>query len=412
MNIQKKCPICSSRKSSLIFTVDNFPYFTAPVKKRDKRVILNKYTGNRMQGKLESRFCDNCSHIYLSTLAPEKIISALYRKYYSYPSALESNFLPERDNAFLNVFSHNIRKKLKREQKDVLEIGCYDGFVLDNLKKIGFNVTGCDPSEGALIGKKFGINIKRRFFNVDDFLRGGLSYDLIIFRHFLEHVTKPVEFLKKLPKILKPDGLIVFEIPSMKFHLNNIETSVFSFQHLQYFSRKSVKMLLKNTGLRLINLINTEENLIIVCVEEKVRCRSGKSTKQLCNRPKIDFKKRNSDLGRMIENRKAEGIALWGAGGFCVHLLETYGINDSDVRLIVDSDAKKWGMEFLKYNIPIVAPKMLKKYNHSCLIICSMYAKEIISQLKALKYSKPIINLYPRLQLHGESNDKKIKNRR
>ena len=46
---------------------------------------------------------------------------------------------------------------------DVLEVGCFDGYVLHNLQEKGYNVTGCDPSIGADIGKSFGINIQKGF---------------------------------------------------------------------------------------------------------------------------------------------------------------------------------------------------------------------------------------------------------
>lgn len=401
MKIQKNCPICNSKKISRLFLAESFPFFTAPVKKKEKREILGKYNPRQLQDRLESVVCNNCSHIFLSTLAPENIISELYRKFYSYPSALETNFIPERDNAFLRVFKEKIRKEIRKDQKNVLEIGCYDGFILYYLRKLGFSVTGCDPSNGAIIGQKHHINIKRRFFDVEYFLNASLSYDIIIFRHFLEHVATPVDFLKNLPKILRPNGLIIFEVPSTDFHVKNIETSVFSFQHLQYFTEKSIAELMKKTSLKLIKIFDTGENLIIVSSVEvpktdKDRKRIKKSYKEFKNK----FENKKERLNKIIRKYSDKGIVLWGAGGFCVSLIETYDVKKENILLIVDSDAKKWGMEFLNYNIPIVSPSILKECNHGCLIICSMYAKEIMNQLKTLKYDKPVVNLYPKLKLY------------
>ena len=59
---------------------------------------------------------------------------------------------------------------------DVLEIGCFDGYVLQKLKKEGYNVNGCDPSEGAEIGKGFGLNIQKEFFDPNNYL----NYCLLI----------------------------------------------------------------------------------------------------------------------------------------------------------------------------------------------------------------------------------------
>ena len=67
--------------------------------------------------------------------------------------------------------------------------------ILYHLKKRGFEVTGCDPSAGAEIGKEFGIDIKRKFFNPDDFMRQNIFFDIVISRHFIEHVIDPKELI-------------------------------------------------------------------------------------------------------------------------------------------------------------------------------------------------------------------------
>jgi len=396
----KKCPLCNSGKKSEGFIIEEFPYFTSPVKKDDKEKILKKYEIDELFSRLETAICEDCSHVYLSSLPNQKIISELYKKYYSYPSALEGSFHPERDNLFLKIFNKEIGKSIKPSQKQVLEIGCYDGYILYNLKKLGFCVTGCDPSKGASIGKRFGVNIKRRFFNAEDFLKKGLKYDIIIFRHFLEHISFPVSFLKIVKKILKTAGVIIFEVPNVKFFLKNSNTAVFSFQHLQYFSSISLYRLLEEAGLRPINFIESGENLIVICSEGiPVEHRNKGTIPELFSSFRNNLESQNVLLQKMIKRYLDKGIVLWGAGGFSSNALEIYKIPSDNIRLIIDSDTKKWDMEFLKYHIPIKSPKYLKKYSHDCLVICSMYAKEIVSKLIDLKYERPIVNLHPKLRL-------------
>lgn len=402
MSFIKKCPVCKKRTRSTIFEVEKFPYFTAPVRKKDKGIILSKHGNSRLEGKLTLVICNECSHIYLKNLPRNKVISDLYANYYSYPSALKGSFVPERDNAFLKVFIARIRDKLNKDQRRVLEIGCYDGYVLFHLKKGGFEVTGCDPSDGAQIGKKFGIDIKKRFFSVEDFLKEGSMFDIIIFRHFLEHLSHPINFLKRLKPILKDDGKIIFEVPNVAFYLRNGNPTVFSFQHLQYFSKGSIGRLLQMSGLRLEQLIETGENLIVVCSAGKSKVvLSEKMARDLSYSFKCRIERGRELLWKIIRKYYKRGIALWGAGGFSSSVLEVYGVPTNKIKFIVDSDKNKWDMRYLKHNIPIKSHLSLKDIEHDCLMVCSMYSKGIIKELKLLNYNKPIINLYPKIKIYG-----------
>lgn len=395
-----QCPVCGSKKHSTVFTVKGFPYFTAPVKKQDKTTILKKYGLKKLQGDLEPVICQACLHIYLRKHAPGKMISELYRDYYSYPSALEGSFFPERDEAFLKIFKDRISKALGKEQKSVLEIGCYDGYVLYHLKKMGFSVTGCDPSHGAQIGQKFGLNIKKRFFKADDFFKKGLKYEIVIFRHFLEHLPKPVGFLKTIKRILTPEGIVIFEVPNVEYCLKNGNTGIFSFQHLQYFSKKSVYKLAENADLHVQGCISTGQNLIVVCSKggKKEKC-ADKHVLGLSRYFKSNFEKKKTALRKITERISGRNIILWGAGGYSANVLQMYGIPNNRIKCIVDSDKNKWDMEFLKHRAPITSSDILKHKHHDCLMVCSMYSKEILKMLKNLRYDKPIINLYPDIEL-------------
>ena len=400
MTIIDQCPVCNSKEHSAIFTVGKYPYFTTPVKKQDKAKILKKYGSQKLHGELQPVVCGGCLHIYLRKCAPVKILSELYRNYYSYPSALEGSFSPERDEAFIRIFKNKIRKMMTKKQNRILEIGCYDGYVLCHLKKMGFSVTGCDPSKGASIGKKFGLDIKKRFFKVDDFLKEGLKYEVIIFRHFLEHLPKPVDFLKALKEVLTPEGMLIFEVPNVEPYLKNGGTGIFSFQHLQYFSKASIYRLIENSDLQLMSCIETAENLIVAASRGRSQKNfANNNIPALCRSFRSNFKMKKTRLGKMVKKISDRGIILWGAGGFSANVLELYGVPSNRVKYIVDSDKNKWGMEYLKHRIQIASPETLKRDDHGCLMVCSMYANEIINRLRDLHYDKPVISLSPDIKL-------------
>ena len=135
MNKIISCPIsdhnCGS-KSLLNF--NKFPYFTSPLKISDKKYVLNNTQKRNLYFPLKVSNCLNCQHCFLSQIPNQKIINFLYSKYYNYPSPLEGNFKPVRDDIFLNFFKNNLSPMLKRNSaKNVLEVGCYDGYILFNI---------------------------------------------------------------------------------------------------------------------------------------------------------------------------------------------------------------------------------------------------------------------------------------
>ena len=148
------CPICRSKKFRSILNIKKFPYFTAP---KNKETIKKKKIKNKAFN-LQVVNCRNCTHTFLSKLPNLNILNELYDKYYNYPSALNGFFTPERDENFIKCF---LKTQKITKNKKILEVGCYDGYILKRLKKYGYRVNGCDPSKGALIGKKHGIKIRK-----------------------------------------------------------------------------------------------------------------------------------------------------------------------------------------------------------------------------------------------------------
>ena len=61
-----------------------------------------------------------------------------------------------------------------------------------SIEKTGFQkCSGCDPSVGARIAIRHGLNVKNEFFNVSKIKN---KYDFIIARHLVEHLDNPLQF--------------------------------------------------------------------------------------------------------------------------------------------------------------------------------------------------------------------------
>jgi len=103
-----------------------------------------------------------------------------------------------------------VLKLLKPEQGEkILEIGCNTGEFCYLLKKLGVKVKGIDINKEAIrIAKRKYKSIK---FEVKDIEKDNIKglYDKIVMIQVIEHLSKPIEILKKIKKLLKPGGILV-----------------------------------------------------------------------------------------------------------------------------------------------------------------------------------------------------------
>ena len=80
--------------------------------------------------------------------------------------------------------------------------------------------------------------------------------------HVLEHLAQPINFLKKVKKHIKPNGRILIEIPNLddfQIEKNSAYRDWFwQRAHLQYFSPKTLKLVLKKSGFKSIRVFGIQ----------------------------------------------------------------------------------------------------------------------------------------------------------
>ena len=72
-----------------------------------------------------------------------------------------------------------------------------------------------------------------------------------------------------------------------------------------------------------------------------------------------------------------------------------YGVEKKDISYIIDSDAKKWGMQYLDHSIPIISPAKAKKKEPSLIVITSYYTDNIRNQINKMKFSAKVLEIFP-----------------
>ncbi len=149
--------------------------------------------------------------------------------------------------------------RLITQGSSVLDIGCSTGFLGQALQEKNCRCIGIEiDSEAAETARAYYEKVL-----VGDVLwalpgLGNQQFDFIVLGDILEHLTNPVELLKKLDPFLTKDGELLVSLPNIthismtcellkgRFHYR--DTGLLDFTHLRFFDRSSALELLQEAG--------------------------------------------------------------------------------------------------------------------------------------------------------------------
>lgn len=136
----------------------------------------------------------------------------------------------------------------------LLEIGVGSGSFLYAAREQGYEVWGCDLSEG----------ICKRVRDQGDVimccgplstLAGNGRFDVIVMNHILEHVQSPREFMKDVVRLLAPNGLVHVAVPNVGCWQAQLSGwTSYEPYHLSYFDPRTLRCLLEGAALNIEQL--------------------------------------------------------------------------------------------------------------------------------------------------------------
>lgn len=158
---------------------------------------------------------------------------------------------------FENIYQRrvNLIKSYHKKPGKVLEIGSSAGLMLFQLKNMGWEVLGVEPSKKAAhFSKKLAIPTLLNTFEGAKLPQN--TFDVVIINHTLEHLSSPEKVLEKVHKILKSGGLCLIDVPNFGSLSAKIYGSKWPYllpeEHLWHFTYQALEKLLKKTGFEII----------------------------------------------------------------------------------------------------------------------------------------------------------------
>jgi SAM-dependent methyltransferase len=143
----------------------------------------------------------------------------------------------------------------------VIDVGCADGLFLSEIKNAhpDFVLYGIepDPRYGGFAERSTGAQVHIGDLNeiIEAQSDWNGQFDLLVLSHVLEHLCAPNVKLAKMRELLKPDGLILIEVPniaSLCWH----GSGMFHIGHINQFYPDTMIKLVENAGFELVDIFH------------------------------------------------------------------------------------------------------------------------------------------------------------
>jgi 2-polyprenyl-3-methyl-5-hydroxy-6-metoxy-1,4-benzoquinol methylase len=372
---KNQCLLCKSNKFTELLQIEKFPIFFGAIP-QNKQGDVQCYP-------LTIAICDKCALVQQTNLLDENVLNEVYQAdYYNCPSPMASGMGVREIGKFYSFFQDCHLKTGK-----LLEIACFDGYLLNKFQNDGWEVYGCDPSSMTKVTvDKFGKKrIVNDFFTEKTFAPE--SFDVIVFRNLLEHLYDIHSFLENVSFCLKNGGRIFVDVPNVNELLDIGGFGTFFHQHLSYFSMTTLSGLLAQHGFEIEQSHAGKPNLFVSAIKtDEIHTTDSKSPIKIIKEieqyldANLNIKDR---INQIFDNHENQNISLFGASALAttiINFLQPEKV--SKIKNIFDNDSQKHGKSLFGCDSIIHSPDQLAKSNFDLILITTyFFDKEIKEQL-------------------------------
>ncbi len=138
-----------------------------------------------------------------------------------------------------------------RKTGRILDIGCGDGYFLQEAKKMGWKVYGTEYTDSAIeVCNNKGIQMHQGKLTPTNYAAD--YFDIITSFEVLEHINNPIEEVQNICTILRKGGLVYLTTPNfnaLERYLLKEQYSVICYpEHLSYYTPRTLNYLFQKNG--------------------------------------------------------------------------------------------------------------------------------------------------------------------
>ena len=253
----RNCPDCGQNDFEVLFESNMEPddfnvLFDYSMEGHDSRECVEGYL---VPGKEWGRHvkCKNCHLIYMNPI--EKV-----SKTNEYYCKAKNTHAPTIRESYLRTAKSQVHLIQKYASgKNLLDIGCAQGFFLFSASSAGYTTKGIEISQdaAAYARREFGLDVEAKPFEELRFAEN--HFDVVTLWYVLEHVPYPLMILKEVHRILKPGGLVVVSTPNIEgLPAKILRKRWWDIKrlHINQFTTKTLTDVLQNAGFKNMSAVS------------------------------------------------------------------------------------------------------------------------------------------------------------
>ena len=333
--------------------------------------------------------CPKCSYIFNSTFDLEAIAKEYQSQGY-YSRKIVSKVMNENIQSIKNTILRYIN-----QDSVCLEIAPGSGdMVLALIDFVKYFYT-VDPSLVSLeFEKANNLQHIQAFFNyktIKETLQHKVNF--ILFRHLLEHINTPLNFLKDVVDLVENNGIIYIEVPNIEEFIKHKRFYEIFNDHCGYYQKNTLINTLENLGCTFLDEIFLYRGQHMGLFFQK---KENPNIKKQCDfiiYPNLNnlFNENIILLNQLIQPYK--NIAIYGAGAHG-NTIATFLSQENlqNIKKCFDLDKRKQGQYLQNSAIQIVEPNKQNFTDIDCIIIAApLYEEEVQHSLRERGFKGNII---------------------
>ena len=388
-----ECRVCSIEIKELM-SFGKMPIANAfVINKNDDQYLFNLKIG----------FCEKCFTFQVLEIPEAK---KMFNDNYAYLASTSQVM----KNHWKELGDKLIKEKKLEKSSFVVEVGSNDGIFLENISKKEIPHLGIDASKNVCdIAEKKGVKTLNGFFGVsiaDEIVSKHGKADVILSTNTMHHIEDINNVAEGMSKLIKDDGIIVTEDPSLVEMIKKNSYDQIYAEHMYIWSLASMNSLFNKFNLEVFDIENNNfhggcSRYFIgkknkrkisqsVIVHEKLETKVGinkiSTYRKFIENVELSKKK----LNQLINKIKDEGkkIVGYGAPAKSTTVLNYCGLNYESIDAIYDNSATKInkytpGKSLIKINN---SSNFEKEFSEYCVLFAWNHKDEILNKEK--QYSK------------------------